>query len=175
MLTQIILDMYRQMIGARNINLIDQYVSDHYIQHSPGLEDGKDGLRKALEQLRQMPPAAEGGGIHCIIEDGDCVALLLKISWGGKETYIADVFRMEDKKVVEHWDVTGNITGMFIATKMHRIIQSGEWIFLHAEGVVDGQPCVCMDVYKRDGVDVIEHIRVLQLIPDRVMHRNGII
>ena len=52
---EILADMYRHIIRDLRIDLLDVYVHDDYIQHSPMLPDGKVGLLKALTYLKAMP------------------------------------------------------------------------------------------------------------------------
>ncbi|MBZ0278818.1 MAG: nuclear transport factor 2 family protein [Anaerolineae bacterium] len=82
---------------------IETYVSpDTYIQHNPGLPDGRDALLGAL------PAFSEGATVNVrrVLVMGDLVALhtdyVLPILGG--ELVGFDVFRFENGQVVEHWD-----------------------------------------------------------------------
>ena len=76
--------------------------SPHYIQHSAHIEPGRDGL---FNLVKTLPPTLryESG---TIVADGDFVIVhgrysgFRPVSW-----IVADIFRIEDGLLVEHWDV----------------------------------------------------------------------
>src|SRR5688572_18415657 len=108
----LVLDLYKNVIRDRNSDLIDTYISDDYIQHSPSMRDGKAGLREAIEYLKQLPKATdEKSPIVLAIDEGDYVMLLLDLSFMGKHLSVADLFKVIDGKVVEHWDAIQDISG----------------------------------------------------------------
>ena len=107
----LVLELYKKVIRDRNGDLIDTYISDDYIQHSPSMKDGKAGLRDAIEYLKSLPkPKEEKSPIILAIDDGDFVMLLLDLSFMGKHLTVADLFKVIDGKIVEHWDAIQDIT-----------------------------------------------------------------
>ena len=110
----LVLDLYRKVIRERNGDLIDTYISDDYIQHSPSMKDGKVGLRDAIEYLKSLPKLKEEdkSPIILAIAEGDYVMLLLGLSFMGKQLLVADLFKVLNGKVVEHWDAIQDITGI---------------------------------------------------------------
>jgi predicted SnoaL-like aldol condensation-catalyzing enzyme len=108
----LVLDLYKKVVRDRNGDLIDTYISDDYIQHSPSMKDGKAGLREAIEYLKSLPkPTEEKSPIILAVEDGGYVMLLLDLSFMGKRLSVADLFKVIDGKIVEHWDAVQDITG----------------------------------------------------------------
>ena len=108
----LVLDLYKKVIRDRNGDLIDTYISDDYIQHSPSVKDGKAGLREAIEYLKSLPkPTEDKSPIILAIADGDYVMLLLDLYFMGKRLSVADLFKVIDGKIVEHWDAVQDITG----------------------------------------------------------------
>lgn len=108
---QLVLDFYKKVVGGRNADLIDKYVSDSYIQHSPSIKDGKEGLREAIEYLKLLPKAQEQESpIVLVIAEGEYVMLLLELSFMGKCLSVTDLFKVVDGMVVEHWDAMEDIT-----------------------------------------------------------------
>lgn len=100
----IVLEFYRSVIRDRNSELIHEYISDDYIQHSPSLKGGKAALFDAVECLKKMPKPAETKPPYILcIGDNAFVVLLLDIVFMGRKL-VVDVFRMKDGKIVEHWD-----------------------------------------------------------------------
>ncbi|MDN5212044.1 nuclear transport factor 2 family protein [Fulvivirgaceae bacterium BMA12] len=101
----IVLEFYKHIIGECDISLVDSYVHDQYIQHNPTVKDGKSGLSEMITYLKQIPkPAEQKSPIVRIIEDGDFVAAHLDLVFMGKRMAVMDLFRLEDGKLVEHWD-----------------------------------------------------------------------
>lgn len=97
----------KQLIGERNPDAVDTYVHDDYIQHSPQVKGGKAGLKAALQQLRQLPaPEQRESPIVVVMAEDDYVLLLMQLSFMGKRLAIADLYRVADGKLAEHWDAS---------------------------------------------------------------------
>jgi len=171
--------MYRQMIGARDLTLIDTFISDHYKQHSPLLKDGKAGLAAALEQLKQLPAQAGASPVICVIADGDYVALLLDINLMGKQLLVTDLFRLEDGLIVEHWDAArekhDTAPEPWSRAKQHRVLKEGDWSCIQSEVYIHNRLHVMYDWLHTEGTMVIEQIKIVQEVPDRMPHNNGMI
>lgn len=90
---------------------ITQYVNaENYAQHNSAVADGLDGLGEALKYFAENGLVMEYDKIHHVIGEGNFV---LTASEGrfGKGDHVAyyDLFRVENGKIVEHWDVIQNI------------------------------------------------------------------
>ena len=82
----------------------DRYLADHYIQHNPWIGDGKAPFVSFFEQLFKDDPSAEYE-VKRVIADGDLVAVHLRSQQSGQpENAGFDIFRVENGKIVEHWD-----------------------------------------------------------------------
>jgi predicted SnoaL-like aldol condensation-catalyzing enzyme len=81
-----------------------RYVAPGYIQHNPGLPDGPEAAVEGLEPKFR----AEGARfeIQRILVDRDLAVVHVKASRpGAPDTAVADFYRIEDGRIVEHWDV----------------------------------------------------------------------
>jgi len=124
----IVLECYRKIIRDLDLALVDSYVSDNYIQHSPTVKDGKEGLLEMLTFLKTLPKPAEQGPspIIRVIADGDLVAVHLDVKFMGQRVAVIDIFRLLDGKITEHWDtgqtLTGEDTGLVTMTNGTSVI-----------------------------------------------------
>ncbi|WP_043969697.1 MULTISPECIES: nuclear transport factor 2 family protein [Acinetobacter] len=83
----------------------ERYLADHYIQHNPWIENGREPFISFFEQLFQADPAAKYQ-IKRVIAEGDLVAVQLRSKLSNEpENAGFDIFRVENAKIVEHWDV----------------------------------------------------------------------
>jgi predicted SnoaL-like aldol condensation-catalyzing enzyme len=92
-----------------------------YTQHNPMAADGPEGLRAYLQFLRVKYPNSHSE-IKSAFADGAYVVLHVHAvrEPGTRGSAIVDIFKLENNKVVEHWDViqeipekAANTNGMF--------------------------------------------------------------
>jgi predicted SnoaL-like aldol condensation-catalyzing enzyme len=82
----------------------DTYVASDYVQHNPGLPDGRDAARDALA-VKFADPAFSVEVVRSIV-DGDVCALHLRARRDGEPVAaLVDIYRAEGDRIVEHWDV----------------------------------------------------------------------
>ncbi len=85
---------------------VARYVGDKYIQHNPQAPDGPEAFIAFVRGFAGQFPELSVE-IKRAIAEGDLVVThsLLKTGPDDRGTAAADLFRLEDGKVVEHWDV----------------------------------------------------------------------
>jgi predicted SnoaL-like aldol condensation-catalyzing enzyme len=95
-----------QFYGRRDVaGAFEKFVVPDYIQHNPGLPDGRDAAVAALAPKFATPGAQFD--VKRIIVDGDMAVIHLHgrtdpATAGGA---VADIYRLKDSRIVEHWDV----------------------------------------------------------------------
>lgn len=88
------------------MNLVANYFEgDHYIQHNPMVADGLSGLGQALEAMAQQGVTMVYDKVHKVLGEGDFVLAISEGSFGGTHSSYYDLFRIENGKIAEHWDV----------------------------------------------------------------------
>lgn len=194
----IITEFYRNVVRLRKSELIANYVSEDYIQHSPMGKDGRNGLLEMVAFLKKLPPVEENAPspIVNLIAEGDYVVAHLDMHFMGKHIVVMELFRLQDGLAVEHWDVTEDQ-----ATKQHPIIdmaelnevdkntlfslydQKGivvhhlivdnECIAVHAELKQEVGSFALFDIFKIENGKITEYHYVTQEVPEKMMHNNG--
>jgi len=101
---KLVADFYQELFGAKNVDAIDKYIGDTYIQHNPALPDGKEALKQGATQWFKGA-AKEKIDIQHLSADGDLVYIHTKAKMGDKTSSVIDIFRIENGKIAEHWDV----------------------------------------------------------------------
>jgi predicted SnoaL-like aldol condensation-catalyzing enzyme len=99
-----------EVFMGKNPEKITDYISTaSYNQHNPHVKDGLSGLDEALSYLAKagMPMVYEKN--HKILGEGNFVLSVSEGLFMKKHVSFYDLFRIEDGKVVEHWDTIQEI------------------------------------------------------------------
>jgi predicted SnoaL-like aldol condensation-catalyzing enzyme len=99
----LVLKAFDTLFNKRDYAAAERYWSPNYIQHSAHIEPGREGL---FNLIKSLPPALkyEPG---TIVAEGDFAIVHGRFSnFGLPVNWIAaDIVRIEDGILVEHWDV----------------------------------------------------------------------
>jgi len=104
---KIVLDFYQGVFIKHQVSTYaDLYLAEHYIQHNPHVADGKSPFVKYFKQYFKQNPEAKNQ-IKRVIASDNLVVLHVHStqSHTDRGQAIIDIFRVEDGKIVEHWDV----------------------------------------------------------------------
>lgn len=87
-----------------------KYIGSQYIQHNPQVPNGADAFYGYFEPYFKQNPSSHVEIKHALA-DGDLVALHLISKKDDKDRgrAVVDIFRVENGKIVEHWDVIQDI------------------------------------------------------------------
>jgi predicted SnoaL-like aldol condensation-catalyzing enzyme len=95
---------------GKNLNKITEYIStEKYLQHNPYVKDGLDGLKEAIDYLISQNDMFIYKKVHKILGESNFVLTVSDGSWHGKAHSFYDLFRVENGKIVEHWDTIEEI------------------------------------------------------------------
>ena len=100
----------RDVLQGADPAKITEYVStEGYLQHNPQVADGLDGLGAALAAMAAAGMAMRYDETHLIVAEGNFVFTASEGAMGDAPTAFFDLFRVEDGKIVEHWDTVSEI------------------------------------------------------------------
>jgi predicted SnoaL-like aldol condensation-catalyzing enzyme len=99
----LVLEAFDTLFNKRNYAAAERYWSPQYIQHSAHIEPGREGL---FNLIKSSPPTLkyEPG---LVLAEQDFVIVHGRFSGLGRPAnwIAADIVRVEDGVLVEHWDV----------------------------------------------------------------------
>jgi len=97
------------LVNGDMSKLANYFDGDNYIQHNSGIADGLSGLGKALEELGKAGISMVYNEIHMVMGEGNFVLVVSEGTFGDKHTSYYDLFRVENGRIAEHWDVLETI------------------------------------------------------------------
>ncbi|MCY6369948.1 hypothetical protein [Clostridium ganghwense] len=97
------------LMGKKPEKLAEYFDGDNYIQHNPNIADNLSGLGAGLKAMADNGIEMKYDKIHMTLGQGNFVLAVSEGSFAGKHTSYYDLFRVENNKIAEHWDVVENI------------------------------------------------------------------
>ena len=120
----IVKNIMEEGFGNRNLQIIDQYVSDGFIEHQFGSKNGKEGLKNTILQLHESLSGFRYVLLNSI-SDGDIIwthykafaiqsGTFMNLPPSGKQISIEimDIFRFENGLLSEHWGIPDRFAAM---------------------------------------------------------------
>ncbi|MPT48575.1 MAG: hypothetical protein E2598_09185 [Sphingobium sp.] len=112
-------DMYRTVLQAGRADKVRDYIGPQYIQHNPNVVSGVEALEEFIRNSRPERPIAPTIELPLIsiIAERDMVQFTFvrkEADETGAVYYTSwfDLFRIENGKIVEHWDPALKSPGM---------------------------------------------------------------
>jgi predicted SnoaL-like aldol condensation-catalyzing enzyme len=126
---KVVLDFYAALNEADATNstkqriagIVEKYLSPEYQQHTINLPGSGTDREKLIKMFQDRPPPPPGAAAmprqrtDAIMAEGDRVMLLTSrdlrdpASGETKPSYIFNMFRVKDGKLVEHWDIAAGM------------------------------------------------------------------
>ena len=99
----LVLEAFDTLFNKRDFEAAERFWSPDYIQHSAHIAPGREGL---FDLIKSLPPTLEYEP-GMILADDDLVMVHGRFSGFGvpMNWAAADILRIEDGVLVEHWDV----------------------------------------------------------------------
>jgi predicted SnoaL-like aldol condensation-catalyzing enzyme len=110
------------LINRRDSDAADRYVAENYIEHNPRLAGTRTGVKGFVKALAAGFSDYRGTIEHSVAS-GDLVVVFMRWTgtqdgpFGGKpptgakvDFRTADLYRIADGKIAEHWDVVDSLT-----------------------------------------------------------------
>src|SRR6185436_6895443 len=99
----LVLEAFDTLFNKRDYVAAEKFWSPHYIQHSAHIAPGREGL---FDLIKGIPPTLKYKP-GTIVAEGDFVIVHGRFSgFGAPVNWIAaDIVRIQDGILVEHWDV----------------------------------------------------------------------
>ena len=101
--------LYDVMQGNHAEKTADYFNGVAYIQHNTGIADGVSGLGAALTALSKQGISMIYDQVHMVLAQGNFVLAVSEGTFGGAPTSYYDLWRVEDGRIAEHWDVMETI------------------------------------------------------------------
>ena len=116
-----VLDFYDKGLNQKDFEAASRHFGDRYVQHNPNAADGPAGFKGFVQFLKDKFPQSRSE-IKRTFAEGDSVIVHVHAvrEPGTRGSAIVDIFKLENGKIVEHWDVVqpipekaANTNGMF--------------------------------------------------------------
>ena len=107
---KIVVDFYEKGLNQKDFDAAAKYFGPRYTQHNPNGVDGPQGFKNLVTFLKEKFPNSHSE-IKRVIAEGDLVVLHVHSvrSPGERGRAIVDIFKVENGKIVEHWDVIQDV------------------------------------------------------------------
>lgn len=87
------------------VDTLPNYIGETYAQHNPQIADGIEGLTDFMGYLADSGISFGYTKVHNVVAEGNFVFVQSEGKIAGKVNAFFDLFRVEDGRIVEHWDV----------------------------------------------------------------------
>ncbi|UHD47662.1 nuclear transport factor 2 family protein [Aureimonas altamirensis] len=98
----LVIEAMTSLFQRHDADTVERLYAPGYIQHNPNISQGRDTLQAIVEGLSSDVYYEPG----LIIAEGDYVAIHGRIrGWAERPQVVVDIFRIENGRLAEHWDV----------------------------------------------------------------------
>jgi predicted SnoaL-like aldol condensation-catalyzing enzyme len=109
---QVAYHILRDILEAGNVEAVEKYLTERYLQHNPNIPSGRDELKRSLLTRKPRPIAPRlAARVVSVVAEGDYVIVSVvhqlpdpKHAGRTYTTTHFDMWRIKDGKADEHWD-----------------------------------------------------------------------
>lgn len=98
------------LVNGKMEKLAGYFDGDNYIQHNPNIPDQLSGLGATLGELAKQGIFLKYDKMHKVLGEGNFVLVVSEGHFGKDHNSFYDLFRVENGKIAEHWDVIEPMT-----------------------------------------------------------------
>lgn len=107
---QLVENFLYDVMQGNNLDKTPEYFEgDTYIQHNTGIADGVSGLNEALAAMAEQGISMVYDKVHMVLAQGNFVLAVSEGTFADEQTSYYDLWRVENGKIAEHWDVMETI------------------------------------------------------------------
>jgi predicted SnoaL-like aldol condensation-catalyzing enzyme len=107
---QLVESFFADVLYGHKMEMLTTYISaETYHQHNPGVGDGLAGFGKAMADLAKAGLSMVYSKTYRYVAEGDLVFTHSEGTFAGRHVVFADLFRVADGKIVEHWDAIQDV------------------------------------------------------------------
>lgn len=103
---EIVRSFIEEVFNRHDLAAAEKYLKKDYYQHNPQVEQGAEGFVRFFTGMFERTPGFRQEIVH-LISEGDLVVAHVRARGivPGKYNKVVDIYRLEDGKLAEHWDV----------------------------------------------------------------------
>lgn len=108
---KLVVDFYNQFFNDHNVAVANTVVAENYIQHNPFVPDGRAPFVNYFTKVFKDNPERRTQIVRAAV-NGDIVFLHVHMTQNPQDQRGragVDIFRVENGKIVEHWDVNQDV------------------------------------------------------------------
>lgn len=106
----LVADFVDSILVKGQLNKLSTFIDgENYLQHNTAMADGLSGLAVAFKAMAEHGITMAYNQNHKVLGQGNFVLTISEGEFAGKPTSFYDLFRVENSKIVEHWDVIETI------------------------------------------------------------------
>lgn len=99
----------RALVKGEQVDFTQYINPAKYLQHNPQVADGLDGFGAFMQQMAEQGIVMAYTQSPLVVAEGNFVLVGSEGTFGGQATAFFDLFRLEEGRIVEHWDVIADI------------------------------------------------------------------